>query len=38
MGGAGRGLAIAEHCWPVVLDEVIGHYRDAIAAFRAGAL
>lgn len=37
LGGAGRGLAIAEHCWPAVLDDVIGHYRDAIAAFRAGA-
>lgn len=36
MGAAGRARVLAEHNWPDVLDEVIGHYRDAIRGFREG--
>ena len=30
MGTAARARTLAEHRWPVILDEVIAHYRDAI--------
>jgi hypothetical protein len=28
---------LAEHNWADVLDEVLGHYRDAIRSYRADA-
>lgn len=34
MGAAARCRALSEHHWPTVLDEVIGHYRDALRTFR----
>jgi len=33
MGAAGRARTLSEHRWPVTLDEVIAHYREAIRAF-----
>ena len=37
MGKAARARTLAEHRWPVVLDEVIAHYRDAIEAYHEAA-
>lgn len=36
MGTAGRSRALSEHDWPVLLDRLIAHYRDAIRVFHAG--
>lgn len=36
MGSAGRLRALSEHQWPILLDRVIEHYRDAIRFFRNG--
>ena len=35
MGAAGRARTLAAHRWPIVLDEMIGHYRDAVRTFHA---
>ncbi|HUF88244.1 MAG TPA: glycosyltransferase family 1 protein [Thermohalobaculum sp.] len=37
MGAAGRDRTLSEHQWPVVLDEVIAHYREAIGTTRHAA-
>ncbi len=34
MGAAARARTLAEHRWPVILDEVIAHYREAIRTYR----
>jgi glycosyltransferase involved in cell wall biosynthesis len=36
MGAAGRARTLSEHRWPVILDELIAHYREAIRTFRNG--
>ena len=36
MGAAARARTLSEHRWPVILEEVIGHYRAAIRGYRAG--